>query len=229
MRVGVLLSGGKDSVAALDVARGHAWDVVVALVLVPAQDDAWMFHVPNIRVAEGIGEALGVPVQVAEVRSGPAEELEDLEAAVRSLQEVHALDGIVSGALASEYQRTRIDAIGHRLGLKTFAPLWHVNPGPYFRGLLDAGYDIRLVRAAADGLDAGWLERPLTIADLDELATRRLHVAGEGGEFETIVLDGPHHLKRLLVEASAVVESSTRSTWNIERYQLVAKEPPAEG
>ena len=48
-------------------------------------------------------------------------ELADLEAALAPLP----IDGFTSGALASEYQRTRLEGIGHRLGLKSFAPLWH--------------------------------------------------------------------------------------------------------
>src|SRR5207302_134729 len=117
----------------------------------------WMFHTPNLAVVRGVAECLGVPLVEAPCRSGPEAEVADLEAALaRAQREFHPLDGIVSGALASEYQRTRIDAIGHGLGLKTFAPLWHKEPHGYVRSLLAAGYDIRFSRTAAEGVPNAW-------------------------------------------------------------------------
>jgi len=62
--------------------------------------------------------------------------------------------------------------------------------------MLDAGFEIRIIRVAAGGLDESWLGRTLDAAALDELAALNeeygVHVLGEGGEFETLVTDGPH-------------------------------------
>ena len=69
MRVLALLSGGKDSVCAIETARGFGWDVVAALVLRPAQDDAWMFHTPNLGVVAGVAQCLGLPLREAQVRT----------------------------------------------------------------------------------------------------------------------------------------------------------------
>src|SRR5687768_11210367 len=136
MRVIALLSGGKDSVAAVEVAQGFGWDVVGALVLRPVNDDAWMFHTPFLDVVEGVADCLGLPLMEAKVRDGPEAEVEDLEAAVKAACAKWNAQGLVSGALASEYQRVRIEAVGHRLGIKTFAPLWHKDPRTYLHHLL---------------------------------------------------------------------------------------------
>ncbi len=222
MRCVALLSGGKDSVAAIDVARQRAWDVPVALSILPAEDDAWMFHTPNLDVVRGIAQCLDVELVQAPCRTGPEEEVEDLEAALANLRDQWGVDAIISGALASDYQRTRIDAIGHRLGLKTFAPLWHVEPQQYMRGLVAAGYDIRFARAAADGLGPEWAGRRLDTAALDELAANpaRPHIAGEGGEFETLVLGGPGFSGRVVVDQARTVASASRSTWIVEQWHV---------
>lgn len=225
MKCVALLSGGKDSVAAVEVALGHAWDVVVGLTMVPAEDDAWMFHTPNLTVVQGVAECLGIPLVEAPCRADPEAEVADLEEALRGVQEEHGVEALLSGALASEYQRTRIDAIGHRLGLKTFAPLWHKEPRTYMEGLLHGGYDIRIARAAADGLGPEWAGRRLDPDALEGLAAMasRPHIAGEGGEFETLVLDAPHYGRRIVVEEADVEASGSRSTWHVRKWHTQEK------
>jgi diphthine-ammonia ligase len=225
MRVLALLSGGKDSVAAVEVAQGHGWDVVAGLTIVPAQDDAWMFHTPNLGVVRGVAQCLGIPLLEAPCRAGQEEEVQDLEAALRSAKQRFRLDGIVSGALASEYQKTRIDAIGHRLDLKTFAPLWHKEPGIYLRSLLANGYAIRFSRTAADGVPNAWAGQALDLAKLEAMERHpaRPHVAGEGGEYETLVTSAPHY-KGPLDCTGHVEQTASRATWVVDRWAIV---PPA--
>ncbi len=225
MRCIILLSGGKDSVAAVEVAQMHGWDVVAALRMVPVEDDAWMFHTPNLNVVEGIAEALGIPLVTAAARADPVLEVEDLEAALVAAKKEFNLDAVLSGALASEYQRTRIDAIGHRIGLHTFAPLWHKDPDTYMDSLLKAGYHIRFSRVAADGLDASWAGARLDQEKLEQLRGMRMHVAGEGGEYETLVLDAPHYLHALEITEAEVVATASRATWNVQAVHSLPKRP----
>src|SRR5260221_1656380 len=124
VKVAALVSGGKDSVLAAHVAMSHGWDVTHVVTVRPRANDSYMFHSPNTHLGAMIAEAMGKPhVEVA--TAGEKErELADLERALAELP----IDGFTSGALASEYQRTRLEGIGHRLGLKSFAPLWHKAP-----------------------------------------------------------------------------------------------------
>ena len=225
MRVAALLSGGKDSVAAVEVAQSFGWDVAGAVVLRPAADDAWMFHTPALDVVAGVAECLGLPLLEASVRAGQAEEVTDLEAALAQAKAKWRLDGVVSGALASEYQRVRIDGVGHRLGLKTFAPLWHKDPEAYLHPMLGGGWDIRFSRTAADGVPNAWCGQRLDPAKVDAMLRHkaRPHLAGEGGEYETLVLDAPHYRKRLVVEEAAVEATASRATWVVKRWRTEAK------
>jgi uncharacterized protein (TIGR00290 family) len=206
-------------VAAVEVAQGFGWDVVAGLTMVPAQDDAWMFHTPNLGVVRGVAQCLGIPLLEAACRAGAAEEVADLETALAMAKRDLLLDGIVSGALASEYQKTRLDGIGNRLGLKTFAPLWHKDPGTYLRSLLSAGYDIRFSRTAAEGVPNAWAGQALDRAKVEAMERHpaRPHVAGEGGEYETLVVAAPHYKGRL--ECKGHVEASaSRATWVVDSW-----------
>ncbi len=225
MRVLALLSGGKDSVCAVETARGFGWDVVAGLVIIPAQDDAWMFHTPNLAVVRGVAECLELPLVEAKCRSGKEEEVQDLEAAIEHAKEQFGLHSVVSGALASEYQKTRIDAIGHRLGLKTFAPLWHKEPRGYVENLIAHGWDLRFSRTAAEGVADSWAGQPLDAAKVDAMAANpaRPHVAGEGGEYETLVLDAPSYRRRIVVDKAHVESTSNRATWRVEAWHTEAK------
>lgn len=224
MRVVALLSGGKDSVAAVERARSFGWDVVAALTVVPAQDDAWMFHTPNLGVVRGVAQCLGIPLVEAPCRTGAAEEVEDLERAVASLHRVMAVDGLVSGALASEYQRTRTEAVCHRLGLKSFTPLWHKEPAGYLAPMATA-WDVRFSRCAAEGVAQAWAGERLDAPKLAAMAAHRArpHVAGEGGEYETLVLDCPAYQRRLVVTQSHVDSTATRATWVADAWHTEPK------
>ena len=69
------------------------------------------------------------------------------------------------------------------------------------REIVGAGFDVRMVGVAADGLDERWIGRRIDPKAIDDLVVlqrkRRINVSGEGGEFETITLDGPNFIKRL--------------------------------
>lgn len=225
MRVVALLSGGKDSVCAIETARGFGWDVVAALVMVPVADDAWMFHTPNLAVVRGVAQCLDLPLMEWPAAEGPDEEVDALGQALACAKRSFNLDGVVSGALASEYQRTRIEAIGHRLGLKSFAPLWHKEPEAYVRSLLRGGYEVRFSRVAAEGVPLEWSGQALDEAKLAGMQRHRArpHVAGEGGEYESLVMDAPCYRRRLVADTSTVKVEGSRATWRVSAWHTAAR------
>lgn len=227
MRVAALVSGGKDSVLALHVAQCHGWDVTHVVTVRPRAADSYMFHVPNTDLGPLIAGALGLPLVVVETAGEKEAELDDLERALAALP----LDGFVSGALASEYQRTRLEGIGHRLGLKSFAPLWHKRPMDILSTVSGPGWDVRFAAVAAEGLGERWLGRRLSAEAAEELAALRerygVHPAGEGGEYETLVLDAPCYRRRIEVVRASSDWRRDGGSWRVEEARLVPKPPAA--
>jgi len=199
MKVAVLYSGGKDSNAALHWARegGHVIDSLVCVI--PESPDSFMYHVPGTEIADLFPEALGE--RLVKVPAPLHDELRPLREALGALR----LEGVVTGAVRSEFQKLRIDRTCAALGLEHLAPLWHADPEEHLRALLAAGFEIIFTGVAAEGLDEGWLGRRLDAGALVELLRLRdrfgLNLEGEGGEYETLVLSGPTHKKRIVLDA----------------------------
>jgi ABC transporter with metal-binding/Fe-S-binding domain ATP-binding protein len=220
MRVASLFSGGKDSTHALYLAQQMGWSVERLVTIVP-QADSMMFHHPNIGLTELHSEALGIPLIKRE--AGPEDELGVLEAALGEL----AVDGLVLGAIASDYQQTRINEMCHRIGLRTFAPIWRRDQETVLRDEVGAGFDITIVGVSAEGLTEEWLGRTLSEDTLEELVglseRTRFNVSGEGGEYETLVVDGPNFRKRIRIEKATAEWDGMRGTYRVERASLVDK------
>jgi diphthine-ammonia ligase len=181
-----------------------------------------LFHKPNARWVELQARA----ARVAWISERVKDDADEMPALARVFGRLKDVDGIVAGALASEYQKTRFERVAHRFGLKTFAPLWHHDPMQHVGDVRACGLHVRFVHVAADGLDSSWLDRTLDDAatrDLERLATtKRINPAGEGGEYETFVPDAPLFTQR--IETHGHPETSRdHATWVIDDARLVPK------
>ena len=206
MKVASLFSGGKDSTYALWYAQMQGWDVERLVTVFPEAKDSWMFHYPAVKWTTLQAEAIGI-LQVHVPTAGvKEEELEDLGGELERLKKSAGIEAIVSGAIASEYQRTRLDNLCEKLGLRSFAPLWHKNEEQLVRDEIEAGFEIIVTACSALGLDEKWLGKTLGAKELKELQELRrkygLSVAFEGGEAETFTLAGPVFKKPLLMTKS---------------------------
>jgi len=220
MRVAVLFSGGKDSTFATYIAQQWGWDVSHLVTLIPKNTESWMFHSLNLSLTGLLAETLGIPLSSRMTKGQKEDELSDLQTLLQSLP----IDGVVSGAIASEYQRTRIERVCDRLGLKSFTPLWHKDQGLLLEDQLHAGFNIMIVGVFAEGLTKDWLGRtidPPTLAALCSLhETKGVNIAGEGGEYETLVLDGPSFNAPLIIDERETHWSRDSGTIQVKKAHL---------
>ena len=231
-----LFSGGKDSSWALYRAL-EAGKPIERLVTVHPTGESFMYHIPATELAALAAESIGLPL--LDVRPDDFEtateagetagergdrELEPLERALAELSdELGGIGGLTAGAVESSYQTDRIEGMCDRLDAELFAPLWQEDPRGLIDAMLDAGFEIRIVRVAARGLEEGWLGRTIdaeAVSELEELNEEYgVHLLGEGGEFETLVTDGPHMDRPIELEGSAEFDG-VRGTFRIENAWL---------
>ncbi|MEW6722775.1 MAG: diphthine--ammonia ligase [Candidatus Micrarchaeota archaeon] len=186
MRVAVLFSGGKDSVFATFWALMHGFEPVLVTVRPP--EYSMMFHHPNIESTKKQAESLGIGQVFVETTE---ENWRDkLLEAFRML----GAGGIVAGAVASEYQRRRIDSIGEELGIPTYAPLWHKEKSEVLGEMLEF-FEIFVTAVSAEGLGPEFLGEPLR--KLVDAKKPGIHPFLEGGEGETFVSDAPFFRKKV--------------------------------
>jgi diphthine-ammonia ligase len=205
-----LFSGGKDSAYAAYIASQK--DTLICLVtLHPQREDSYMFHFPNVRWTKLQAEVMGLPQVVFETEGKKEAELEDMRAALKSAIAEFSIEGVYTGALASVYQKSRVERVCAELGLKSVSPFWGIDPRTHLLNLIKENFTVIVTGVAAMGLDESWLGRTLDAKMVDQLTELQkkysLHAALEGGEGETFVLDCPLFEKKLEV-------LSSRKNWN---------------
>ena len=202
MNVSVLFSGGKDSTMALYHALSKKEDVKYLLSMKSKNDESYMFHVPNIHITDLLSQALDIPLISVETDGVKEEELKDLKRAFENLKSL-GVEAIYTGALYSVYQKSRIEKLGLEVGLEIISPYWHVDELEYMREIVSSGFKIIISAVAAGGLDVSWLGRTIDDEAIDELVKLnekyRIDIAFEGGEAETLAIDGPIFKKRLKI------------------------------
>jgi predicted ATP pyrophosphatase (TIGR00289 family) len=202
MKVAVLFSGGKDSTMAVFSALESGEDVKYLLSMKSANDESYMFHVPNIHLTDLLAEAMDIPIMSIRTEGVKEEELEDLKKGFEQLKDL-GIEAIYTGALYSVYQKSRIERLGEEVGLKVISPFWHVDELEYMRFIVSLGFEVIISGVAAYGLDEKWLGRKIDNQCIDDLIKLNdkigLNLAFEGGEAETLVLDGPIFKKKVKI------------------------------
>lgn len=246
IKLGCLFSSGKDSAYALWLMRKAGYPVECLITIKSRNPESYMFHTPAVELVALQAEAIGLPLVTKETAGEKEKELEDLRAAFREAKAEYGIEGVITGALWSTYQKERIERIAMEENLKVFAPLWHINQETELR-LVVSNFEVILTGVSAYGLDRSWLGRRITMEDVDHLVelskkiakrakraryedqtsptSGGLNIAGEGGEFESLVLDGPMFKKRLVIVASEIVEEDENTArLMVKAAKLVEKQ-----
>lgn len=202
MKLAALYSGGKDSTFAIMEARKKGNEITHLITIAPKKSESYMFHYPCVELTKLQAEAMGTR-QIWKESSGEKEsELEDLKAVLENLKE--EIDGVLSGAVSSQYQKSRIDAICKSLNIESVAPLWGKDAYDLLREEVGAGLDIIMTAVSTGGLGKVWLGKKLDALAVEELRAlaRKLpfNVQFEGGEAETFVTDCPLFKQKILIE-----------------------------
>ncbi|KAI1374066.1 adenine nucleotide alpha hydrolases-like protein [Hypoxylon crocopeplum] len=145
------------------------------------------------------------------------DETESLVPLLRAVLDAHPdVNALCTGAILSTYQRTRVESVALRLGLVPLAFLWQFPELPLpscalaagsdrddaqlLRDMAAAGLEARVVKVASAGLGEEFLWENVAsevgVSRIQRSLRRfggggRGSVLGEGGEFETLVVDGP--------------------------------------
>jgi diphthine-ammonia ligase len=203
MKLAALVSGGKDSLyAAYLASRTHKIKYIISIV--SENPESYMYHVPNATLVKKQAELMGIPLIQKNTKGVKEEELVDL---VKALKKISGeIDGVVSGAVASVYQKSRVDKICESLKLKSIAPLWGKEPQKVVEEIIAANFEVIIAAVAAPPMDENWLGRKLNKNTLNELINLnklyRISVNGEGGEYETFVTDCPLFKEKIVIEQS---------------------------
>lgn len=229
MKVVALLSGGKDSLYNLYLASEEGHDIVAIANLQPPSEndgdelDSYMYQTVGHQAIHAIAEALNKPLFRARITGSTTnkdlnyeepndgeDEVEQLYCLLRDIKQVHNIqfDAISVGAIASSYQKSRCENICKRLNLKMLAYLWGLDQDTLLQNMIDNKFEAVLIKVACMGLNKEHVG--LSIEKMQD-SLRKLHkeygtnICGEGGEYETLVLDCPLYKKRLVLDSYDII------------------------
>ena len=226
MRVGVLFSGGKDSCLALHKSMSFH-DVVCLISLISENQESYMFHVPNIEVTGKQAEAIGLPLVQRRTKGKKEKELEDLKKAIGTAKADFGVEGIVTGAVKSIYQSTRVQRICRQLDVWCFNPLWLKDEIELLNDVVKSEYEVIISGVFAFPLDKKFLGMKLDRGMIQRLERLKeeygLSPAGEGGEIETTVTDAPFFKKRVEILGYDVSYKDYSGVFRIKDVRLINK------
>jgi diphthine-ammonia ligase len=226
MRLGVLFSGGKDSTFALHLAAEEE-EVVCLITVVSKNKESYMFHTPNIDLTTLQAQALGLPLVSVVTEGNKEEELIDLEAAIAEAKEKFQIEGVVSGAVESVYQTSRVQRICNHLDVWSFNPLWKHDQQMLLKTIVAKNFCVIISGVFAYPLDEKWLGvriDPLVISRLMQFQREYgISPSGEGGEIETTVLDAPMYKQKIEIVDYTTEAKGNCGNFIIKKAKLVPK------
>ena len=215
MKAVSLFSGGKDSFLSTQIALEQGFDILAAITVIP-QEFSYMYHYPNAQMSHYVAEILNL-----EVIETQEEKLWEL---IAGMIEKDHVEAVISGAIASDYQKTRIENACTELGIISFTPLWRMDQEMELKEIITRGIVPIIVSVSADGFDAGDLGRRIDEEYLEILKKKNarygINVTGEGGEYETFVT-GTIYGKKISIEKSEILWEGSHGYLLIQKAEML--------
>ncbi len=214
MKVAIMYSGGKDSSMALKYALDKSWNVEALISVKPKSTESFLYQYATVEWTRLSSEALGIPaIHIRSEKIGPKEEAEELEAVFSRLNVNKILVGGV-GLQATQIREWK--RVAGKFGLELMVPYENLTSEELFRKTIDSGFDIMMTDVASDGLGPEWLGRKLNKSNFEEFKELSkefgFDILGEGGYYNTFVVDGPIFKKKIeFIDAEKVWDNKTAS------------------
>ena len=213
-----LFTGGKDSTLSLYRALQSGYEIKYLVTMISKSPESYLYHVPNIHLSKYSSEAIGIPLVIAETSGISPYEAEDLKKVLSKLD----IEGIVVGGVSSRYQKRIFGDIAAQLNLLVYAPYWNRKHEEF-----DLGFEIYITAVSSHGLGPDWLGRKLNYTSLEELILLSkkfgFNVGGEGGDYESYVVNGPIFKKRIEFLETEKIWDGMRGELLIKKVKLVEK------
>lgn len=227
MELIALYSGGKDSTLAVEKALMAGHKVACLVTVRPRRPDSWMFHTVCLSLTPLQAEAMNIPHIFIEVSGEKEVEYAELMHSLRNVIDHYQADGILSGSIMSNYQKKRIDQICREYSLSHISPNWGLSGSATLNEAVNRGYEVMITSVNAYGLGREWLGRIIDQEAMNELIAASnnygFNPGGEGGEYETLVIDCPLFSRRVLISDYEIVWKGSYGYIDPKSFELVPK------
>jgi len=216
VRLASLYSGGKDSSFSLYLAEQFGHEVPYIVNIRAEKDESWIFHTPNQNAVPVLAELMEKRLIQGVTNGSEGDDINALKKALDGLD----IDGVVTGAVHSDYQWDRMNMVCGDLGLKVISPLWRKDQDMILNETIDSGIKAMIIGVYAEGFDESWLGRIIdrdAFKELKELNRKYgISVMGEGGEYESLTIDSPMQKRPLILSSEKREWKNMAGTMNVQ-------------
>jgi uncharacterized protein (TIGR00290 family) len=196
MKVVASWSGGKDSCYAYYLATQQGYEVVKLLTMMMGKEKS-NFHMIPVGVLDAQSDAIGIPI--VKQQATPITYEDDFKTALRKFK-AEGAEGLVTGDIyeVAGHEEGWLGRVLKEVGLKAIKPLWMGDTKQIYLNYLKTGFKATVVRTNLEKLGVEWLGRVLDREFYDDvLKLVGVDPCGEGGEYHTVVTDGPTFRKKI--------------------------------
>ena len=225
MDVAVLYSGGKDSTYAIEYCMQKKWNIKYLLSVKPNRTDCYLFHFATVEHTKELAKILGIkhiliPCTVAD----PVKEAE----LVKNIVVENKVDALVLGGVG--LQETQLKSLQDALlpfKVEVFASHAGFDSYELLKEMINKGYEIILTEVASDGLTEEHLGFKLNNNTLNQFVKLSqkygFEILGEGGYYNSLVVDGPIFKKKLEILKSKKVMNGSSGYLEVEEAKVINK------
>lgn len=207
-----LISGGKDSIYTICklIESGHTLQALLYIKSTTDTIDSFMYQTVGKEIIKYFKYCLDVQLYIHKTKCRAVninleysetenDEVEDLFNGLKFVLTQVDFDAVSSGAIASIYQKNRVENVCKRLNLISLAPLFRRNQKELLDEMIDYGMDARIIKVAGGDLSKEAINRDLKYIKkfYESSKFSDVNYCGEGGEYETIVVDCPVFKKKI--------------------------------
>ncbi len=227
MKVVASWSGGKDGCFALYKAQKEGYKVISLLTFMQSETTT-NFHGLNVKLLDAQAQAIGIPM--AKRVTNPEAYEAQFKDTLRQFK-VQGAEGLVTGDIyeVAMHEERWLERVCKEVGLKPMRPLWMGDTKQIFQDFINAGFEATVVRTKNAVLGEEWLGRELNQQFLtDILKLGNVDPCGEGGEYHTVVTDGPLFKNRINLVETKKMSRNGYGHLEIVRFEVTPKTKGAQ-
>jgi diphthine-ammonia ligase len=182
-------SGGKDSAYAYYLAKQQGHQILSLFTMMMSEEKS-NFHMIPTGILDGQAKAVGE--QLIKKVTSPKTYETDFKS-VLTVAKAKGAEGIVTGDIyeVAGHEEGWLGRVCREVGLTPVKPLWMLDTKQIYLDYLKSGFKATVVRTNRE-LSLDWLGRVLDRKFYEDiLKLPSVDPCGEGGEYHTVITDGP--------------------------------------
>jgi diphthine-ammonia ligase len=220
MKVFCSWSGGKESCLACYKAIQEGHEVASLLTMVTTTGDYTRSHRLSRELLIAQSQVLGIPLYQRRASWNTYEK--EFIGALTALKR-EGIEGGVFGDLRLDEHREWVERVCAAAGIIPMLPLWGAGYLDLLRQFLGVGFEAIIVAMRSDMMDVDWLGKRLDEASIAYMEDNGIDLCGEGGEYHSLVVDGPLFRERIAIGETLITRRGNISFLKVLSFALKKK------